>query len=249
MTMLGKGAKVTFDEARMTGRVALGAAGGGRGREDGEGDGGGKFVRVHDVVEGWSVEDYREATALRYLWETGKERGMRTLPRALREMWEGWREEDERGKREEEERRVERRGEIIEVLRLADEMLTRWEGTPGGSCQAPSDDVGEDFDTGAGAVGCGEGVGGGLGGEGAPSFARGGRRRRFYGGSPSPPLHASVRSSLPAFRLRSSLLSAVSSSRVTVVKGATGSGKSTQVPQYIVENFRSGGVLVTQPRR
>ena len=58
-----------------------------------------------------------------------------------------------------------------------------------------------------------------------------------------------VRESLPAFKRRSTLLSVVSSSRVAVVKGATGSGKSTQVPQYIVENFGSGSVLVTQPRR
>eukprot|EP00962_Isochrysis_galbana_P018845 scaffold5466_cov108-Isochrysis_galbana.AAC.1 len=63
------------------------------------------------------------------------------------------------------------------------------------------------------------------------------------------------RASLPAFRSRAAILAALDSSRVLVVCGETGCGKSTQVPQYLLEHAihqGSGGVtkvVVTQPRR
>lgn len=51
------------------------------------------------------------------------------------------------------------------------------------------------------------------------------------------------------------MMDLVNSSRVVVIKGEPGCGKSTQVPQYIIEWYAERGVatdcniVVTQPRR
>ena len=63
---------------------------------------------------------------------------------------------------------------------------------------------------------------------------------------------ASQRQKLPIFNYRNHLLHLVESNLVTIVIGETGSGKSTQIPQYLVEaNWASGSkcIAVTQPRR
>ena len=63
------------------------------------------------------------------------------------------------------------------------------------------------------------------------------------------------REALPATAAREAVLSAVSSNDVTIISGGTGCGKSTQVPQFlldtIIENDRAGheSVLCAQPRR
>jgi HrpA-like RNA helicase len=47
----------------------------------------------------------------------------------------------------------------------------------------------------------------------------------------------------------------VSSSRVTIVVGETGSGKTTQLPQYLLDSLieslqgASANIIITQPRR
>ena len=63
------------------------------------------------------------------------------------------------------------------------------------------------------------------------------------------------RASLPAFKQRDELLAAIHASRVAFVAGETGCGKSTQVPQYVLEAAIDAGhgastnILVAQPRR
>lgn len=58
---------------------------------------------------------------------------------------------------------------------------------------------------------------------------------------------------LPAHGCREQLLHCISGSRVTIVTGTTGSGKTTQVPQFILEEAeaerRPVSVICTQPRR
>lgn len=52
---------------------------------------------------------------------------------------------------------------------------------------------------------------------------------------------------------KNTITSAIRSNRITVIKGFTGSGKSTQVPQYIMDDCSSRGesfnIVITQPRR
>mmetsp|Transcript_12057 Transcript_12057/g.28301 ORF Transcript_12057/g.28301 Transcript_12057/m.28301 type:complete len:1283 (-) Transcript_12057:45-3893(-) len=59
------------------------------------------------------------------------------------------------------------------------------------------------------------------------------------------------RESLPVFRLKSELMRAMSENQVLVVIGETGSGKTTQMTQYLHEQgiTRNGMIGCTQPRR
>ncbi|KAL8524710.1 hypothetical protein ACS0TY_014355 [Phlomoides rotata] len=63
------------------------------------------------------------------------------------------------------------------------------------------------------------------------------------------------RKSLPAFREKDRLLQAIARNQVVVISGETGCGKTTQLPQYILEaNIESGrgafcSIICTQPRR
>lgn len=61
-----------------------------------------------------------------------------------------------------------------------------------------------------------------------------------------------VRESLPAYSVKSELVQTIRENQVTIVIGETGSGKTTQLPQYLYDGgFCSDGRLIacTQPRR
>ncbi len=63
---------------------------------------------------------------------------------------------------------------------------------------------------------------------------------------------AATRKSLPVYQLREEFLAAVAEYQVLIVVGETGSGKTTQVPQFLHEaGYTKGGMKVgcTQPRR
>jgi ATP-dependent RNA helicase HrpA len=62
---------------------------------------------------------------------------------------------------------------------------------------------------------------------------------------------ASERAELPIAARREAILTALGASQVLIVAGDTGSGKSTQLPQYCLELGRGAGALIahTQPRR
>ena len=66
---------------------------------------------------------------------------------------------------------------------------------------------------------------------------------------------ARFRETLPSFKLRKEVLATISSNQVLVVSGETGCGKTTQVPQFILEEAVAKGqgskvsIVCTQPRR
>lgn len=59
--------------------------------------------------------------------------------------------------------------------------------------------------------------------------------------------------SLPAYAMREQIMNEIERNQVTIITGATGSGKSTQVPQYILRSYAKKNlpcrIIVTQPRR
>ncbi|KFK33334.1 hypothetical protein AALP_AA5G000800 [Arabis alpina] len=63
------------------------------------------------------------------------------------------------------------------------------------------------------------------------------------------------RRSLPAFKQRDSVLTAISQNQVIVISGETGCGKTTQIPQFILESEIAANrgafcsIICTQPRR
>ncbi|KAM6986130.1 LOW QUALITY PROTEIN: ATP-dependent RNA helicase DHX29 [Aplochiton taeniatus] len=64
------------------------------------------------------------------------------------------------------------------------------------------------------------------------------------------------REQLPVFQHRQRVMEALQRHRVVVIAGETGSGKSTQIPQFLLESLLTGGtvaqpcnIVVTQPRR
>ncbi|PWA42003.1 hypothetical protein CTI12_AA548740 [Artemisia annua] len=63
------------------------------------------------------------------------------------------------------------------------------------------------------------------------------------------------RMSLPAFREKERLLQAIAQNQVIIISGETGCGKTTQLPQYILESEIESGrgafcnIICTQPRR
>lgn len=63
------------------------------------------------------------------------------------------------------------------------------------------------------------------------------------------------RESLPAFESKAEILEAIEKHQIVIIDGKTGSGKTTQCPQYLLDHFISIGkatecnMICTQPRR
>ncbi|KAJ3150109.1 DEAH-box ATP-dependent RNA helicase prp22 [Geranomyces michiganensis] len=64
-----------------------------------------------------------------------------------------------------------------------------------------------------------------------------------------PPSYPNHRKALPIYTYREDLLEAIAAYQVLVVVGDTGSGKTTQLPQYLLESVPNVRICVTQPRR
>lgn len=64
---------------------------------------------------------------------------------------------------------------------------------------------------------------------------------------------AESRANLPIYEYRDNIIDAIDQNQVVVISGETGSGKTTQVPQYILEQYaaakRPCRIICTQPRR
>ncbi|XP_039992620.1 ATP-dependent RNA helicase TDRD9 [Xiphias gladius] len=82
----------------------------------------------------------------------------------------------------------------------------------------------------------------------------GGRKKQESAGSTAPPPLASYEyPSLPITKNRQELISLIENNSVVIIRGATGSGKTTQLPQYILDHYNeknaSCNIVVTQPRK
>lgn len=64
-----------------------------------------------------------------------------------------------------------------------------------------------------------------------------------------PTLFDITRTNLPIFQQREQILALLNQTQTFIIHGETGCGKSTQVPQYILEEFPHSKIAVTQPRR
>uniref|UniRef100_A0A3Q3GEP4 ATP-dependent RNA helicase TDRD9 n=1 Tax=Labrus bergylta TaxID=56723 RepID=A0A3Q3GEP4_9LABR len=75
----------------------------------------------------------------------------------------------------------------------------------------------------------------------------------FSSGTAPPPLASYKYPSLPITKNRQELVSLVENNSVVIIRGATGSGKTTQLPQYILDHYSEKNALcnivVTQPRK
>jgi HrpA-like RNA helicase len=58
-----------------------------------------------------------------------------------------------------------------------------------------------------------------------------------------------ARRKLPAFEHRIEVVEAVNGHQITIISGQTGSGKSTQCPQFLLDALPEANIVVTQPRR
>ena len=84
------------------------------------------------------------------------------------------------------------------------------------------------------------------------SAMTGGHRQRYYVDERLRREMFEFRQTLPAYQKWRDSLDAVHDNRVTVIMGETGSGKTTQIPQFILDELlgtRNGQIVVTQPRR
>lgn len=59
----------------------------------------------------------------------------------------------------------------------------------------------------------------------------------------------SMRSELPAYKHQDEVVQKVLNNQVTIISGDTGCGKSTQVPQFVLDANPTCNIVVTQPRR
>ncbi|CAL5379780.1 unnamed protein product [Camellia sinensis] len=79
--------------------------------------------------------------------------------------------------------------------------------------------------------------------------------QRTWQESPEGRTMLDFRRSLPAFKEKERLLQAIAQNQVVVISGETGCGKTTQLPQYILESEIESGrgsfcnIICTQPRR
>ncbi|XLU52381.1 hypothetical protein S245_047029, partial [Arachis hypogaea] len=80
-------------------------------------------------------------------------------------------------------------------------------------------------------------------------------KQEDWQGSPEGQRMLEFRRSLPAFKEKDAFLKVISDNQVIVVSGETGCGKTTQLPQYILESETEAGrgagcnIICTQPRR
>uniref|UniRef100_A0AAY4CCJ2 ATP-dependent RNA helicase TDRD9 n=1 Tax=Denticeps clupeoides TaxID=299321 RepID=A0AAY4CCJ2_9TELE len=81
----------------------------------------------------------------------------------------------------------------------------------------------------------------------------GGRLGQLSSGLPPPPLATYEYPSLPITKNREELISLIESNAVVIIRGATGSGKTTQLPQFVLDFYSEKNVpcnlVVTQPRK
>ena len=57
------------------------------------------------------------------------------------------------------------------------------------------------------------------------------------------------RKTLPAWEAKKNILKLFNENQIIIIQGETGSGKTTQIPQFLLQDGYNKGIAVTQPRR
>ena len=217
-----------------------------------------RTICLREGDDGWErVEDAQSAAATRALFELAAGGGVQhRLPEAFQELWAQWEGEGEAAPTEASQEEEEARHAFI--LSLVDAAAAGGAGRGGGAAAAAGDE-------GSAAGGARERweakLQRSLEAAPAQSAAQQAASRRMaaelraFRASPAGVQWQADRGRLPVTEIRGPLLEALSRHDVVVVSGETGSGKTTQVPQYILEDAEERGeggacsVVCTQPRR
>ncbi|KAM6961268.1 ATP-dependent RNA helicase TDRD9 [Aplochiton taeniatus] len=106
---------------------------------------------------------------------------------------------------------------------------------------------------------CSPGKGGSNGDSPVKETSAGAQRNRVFRadvpppGAPPPTLASYEYPSLPITKSRQELISLIENNSVVIIQGATGSGKTTQLPQFILDYYNQRNapcnLVVTQPRK
>ncbi|GMH82091.1 hypothetical protein TL16_g09143 [Triparma laevis f. inornata] len=180
-----------------------------------------------------NLDDAKEFLSLKILWGLESKRNLgKMFEYRWREVWEGWEKERYDVEKEVEERLDRKVSKLVKITSLLHrECVERTKSqlptiltTPNPSKPNPTSNA---------------------------KFSR--RSKKFPDivkimSTPQWLEKLESRKKLPIYNKRTSILTTISQNPITILRGSTGCGKSTQLPQYLLENFE-GKIIVTQPRR
>ncbi|KAJ3021902.1 ATP-dependent RNA helicase dhx29 [Thoreauomyces humboldtii] len=200
----------------------------------------GRTIEMHYVDRTEKIKEAEEFAAMNALYALASDLPLhRSLPPAYREVWLGWVDEEKVSANNEHKALTARRLAFVESF--ADLRDARYNSYQSSKPQSSSQGVTQISDTPSQRIEIMD-----------PQVLYSKWEHRQRSGSYRNLLKH--RMNLPVYAMRTDIMEIVRQHRVIVVSGETGSGKSTQIPQFIIEDAIEKGhsacrVVCTQPRR